>query len=62
LDFMAQNVGIADFGRSACIPLIIRKLDDLYRIECRKYLFFIIFIPIATNRNLLITNDLHTRL
>jgi len=40
LDFTAQNVGIADFRRSACIRLIIRNLDDWYRIERRKSLRF----------------------
>jgi hypothetical protein len=44
---MAQNVGIASFGRSACIPLIISNLDDLYRIACRKPLRLYRFIPIS---------------
>jgi len=40
LDFVAQNVGIPDFGISACIGLIIRNLDDSSRIERRKSLRF----------------------
>ncbi len=59
---MAQNVGIANVGRSVCNPLMIRNLDDVYRIECRKFLRPLSFYPISTQSNLLITNHLLSKL
>ncbi len=40
IGFHAQSVGIANSGRSACIRLTNRNLDDLPRIERRKSLRF----------------------
>jgi len=40
IGFHAQSVGIANSGRSACIRLIIRHLDDLSRIKRRESLRF----------------------
>jgi hypothetical protein len=40
LDLSAQNVGIANFRRICCIPLIITNVDDLYRIGVLEILTF----------------------
>jgi hypothetical protein len=60
LDFIAQNVGIANVKRSALIPLIIRKLDDLRRFEGQQSFTFYHSIPNRSAiRNMVIRNYLH---